>query len=561
MTSGIGWLRALRRRLSAPGSEDGFSIIEALAALAVIAVVLSALTANLISSYAASRTTKEFQQATALANRAMESARDLPYDQLVMKSSDVASLPTTTNCPSRYTTAPPPGTRFYDPDGSGPLCREPVVSSDAGGIALTPNVTSVTERGDDCSGARLCFRVARFVTWVDDTTTNDAGLTNQGGPGRSFKRLTVVVTWDSIERTRTYRTDTFITRARRGLPTPKFDLSPRTALAGVEPGTPAVFPHTITNFGITDTIDLTIQLPAGKTWVVTWHKDLGERGVFEPGVDTLLTDTNANGIRDTGPIITGGRFDFLIVIQIPATEALGQTLDIIVTARSGAVPTRTRTARDTISIQAQTLRLYLHNLFPLGASGNPVPGNTTAQKDQPMDPSAPTSVRSLPFIYSTDLWNQDNGRWIDNRKNPVPSESAVRDMANWVYQLPAHTTFNGVGRLTVWVAQPRYQCNRTLDFTMYVRVRRSLASDAGTDIVTQAFSVPTSACTNGIRQHQISFSMNNVTVRANRYLELKLLTTNPGQNKEALVLYDSTTSSSDPLGTHNSRLTLPRVSQ
>ncbi len=84
--------------------------------------------------------------------------------------------------------------------------------------------------------------------------------------------------------------------------------------------TTVYLPHTITNQGsAADRFDLTSV--SGGTFApvsISYYKDLGTIGVYDPGVDVLLTDTNSNGIPDTGAMALGASMRILVAMVLPS---------------------------------------------------------------------------------------------------------------------------------------------------------------------------------------------------------------------------------------------------
>src|SRR5512135_1275656 len=71
----------------------------------------------------------------------------------------------------------------------------------------------------------------------------------------------------------------------------------RSSTAG--PGDVVTYAHVVTNAGNgNDTMELTVADANG--WAVVIYRDVNANGSYDPGVDTLLTDTNASGGVDTG---------------------------------------------------------------------------------------------------------------------------------------------------------------------------------------------------------------------------------------------------------------------
>jgi type II secretory pathway pseudopilin PulG len=504
---------AHRRRLA---EEKGFTIVEASIAMLIVAMMFTALSAGLISGLRATRDARLFQQATAIGEEAVEAARDLNYDTLVMQTSDLAGDPRVQSGPR------------FDPDQSGPLVSEPIVTSTSGG-AIVPHITTEVV-------FNTTFRTSRYVTWVDDAL--------QGGPAQSYKRMVVMIEWDVAGRTNSYVTSSFIALARRGLPVPKFELSPQTQTVQVEQGNLVAFPHTIRNLGIVDTYDLEMTTNP-RNWVVNFYKDNGQIGTFEPVVDSLLLDSNSTGTPDTGSVNTNESTHVLAVFLLGLTEAVG-TVNMTLTATSGANNSVTRTATDTVVIGFASLILNLHN------KPSPPVGDTTAQKPMSMNLS-PVSASTL-YKYSTDYDNTSPGRFVDIKTpNPTHSETSTRYMANWVHQIPQNTLFNGTAEVKIWVARKDLSCTGgPVQMRAFLRTKITDTTDAGVQLATgDGTMVPTGIGTCPLQQITISMNMTNVNVPINTWLELKITTRNT-TGDAALIAYDTTT--------YPSTLKLPRVS-
>lgn len=516
----IAWI-FIRRPVTA---EDGFTIIEASIAMLIVAMMFTALSAGLISGLRATRDARLFQQATAMGQEAIEAARDLSYDALVMQTSDLAGDPRIG-----------PGPKF-DPDGSGILAAEPVITSSSGG-SIVPHITTETV-------VNTTFTKSRYVTWVDDTI--------QGGPAQSYKRMVVIIEWPAGNQTNSYVTSSFIALARRGLPVPKFELAPQAQTLQVQPGNAVVFPHTIRNLGIVDTYDLEMTTNP-RNWFVNFYKDGNQNGAFDPIVDSLLLDTNSTGKPDTGSVQTQAISHFLAVFVLSPTETPGP-VDMTLKATSGANDSVSRTSKDTVVVGFPGVTLNLHN------KPTPPSGNTTAQSEMAMNLS---NVSDIPlYRYSTDLYTYprltepfEAGRYID-RKFPSSSatetEADKRYMANWIYQLPARTTFSGTVEINLWVARAGFDCSGPAHVRAFLRDKKD-PTDSPSDVLLatgNAVMVPSGVTTCPFQQITITMAL-SATVQKDRFLELKI--TNPNTTGGAiLIAYDTTT--------YRSTVKLPQVS-
>ena len=510
----MNWI-STRRRLA---DEGGFTLIEASIAMLVAAMMFTALSAGLMGGLKAVRDARLFQQATAVGEEAVEAARNLQYEKLSMQTSDLSGDPRIQA-----------GSTF-DPDGSGVLLAEPVVAT-ASGATIVPHITTQTL-------GNTTYTTSRYVTWVDDVL--------QGGPGQSYKRMVVIVEWPAGSTTNTYRTSSFIARARRGLPVPKFELAPEAQTIEVQPGNLVVFPHTVRNLGIVDTYDLT--MPNDRGWLINFYEDTNQNGTFEAAIDSLLLDSNSTGTPDTGSVATDEIMYFLAVFLLGPTEPPGTEV-MMLTAESGANNAVTHSAEDTVEIGVVGLTLTLHN--------NPTPpvGNTTAQANMTMDIS-PGSSPTL-YLYSTNHYSGGSakpGRFVDKRNNPAHDESNPKFMVNWVHQVPQNTLFNGTAQIKVWVAAKDLTCDKTLHIRAFLRRKDSATTNAGTQLgsVDAIILPPGGSGPCEFRQQTLTIALTNVTVETNKWVELKITNHDISNSDAALIAYDTLT--------YNSTLKLPQVS-
>lgn len=494
--------------------EDGFTIIEASIAMLVVALMFTALSAGLMGGLRATRDARLYQQATSIGEESVEAARDLHYDNLLMQDSDIAGDPRILPGPT------------FDPDRSGPLVAEPIVTSTSGG-AIVPHITTEVV-------GNTTFTTSRYVTWVDDVV--------QGGPAQSYKRMVVIIEWQVGNRTNSYVTSSFIALARRGLPVPKFELQPDAQTVQVDQGNLVVIPHTIRNLGIVDTYDLEMTVnPRG--WLVNFYKDEGVIGEFEPVTDTLLLDTNSTGKPDTGSVGTDDTAYFLGVFLLSPVEITG-SVTMTLMATSGANDSVNHTAADTVVVGYAGLTLNLHN------KPSPPVGHTTAQKPMAMNLS-PVSANVL-YKYSTNYYDAHQGRWID-RKNASHSEASTQYMANWTYQVPQTAIFNGTAELKLWVARKDFSCTGgPVTIRAFLRTKLTETSDTGTQLATgDGVMTPLGVGTCQFDEITISMNLTNVTVPINTWMELKVTNRNTSGDP-ALIAYDTTT--------YRSRIKLPQVS-
>ena len=501
-------------------SEDGFGVLEAMASIVVLAFVMLGMALVVGSSLRARTDVTQFEQATAIGNKLVEGGRNISFEKLTMVTSDIAADSKLTSTCVGLT-----GTRFLDPDGSGPLKCEQVVHSSAGGL-INPHITTETVDGK-------AFTVKRYVSWVDSAA--------QGGIGQNYKRLTVIVEWTVGGRETSYETSAFIAEARRGLPVPKFELSPSSQTKTVEQGNVAIVPFSITNRGITDAYDITLPVPAGRSWTIRLYKDVNQNAGYDAGTDTLLTDTNGTGVVDTNTVLTDATVHVIARWTLGASEATG-TVPMTLTVKSGADAAVIRTGSITMKIEAPGVTLYLHN-YP-----TPPIGDTTARANLVMDATIPTATVDS-YKYSTNYYSGQPGRWID-RSSATHSESNLSRMQNWIYQVPApNTIFDGTATVKLWVAMKDFNCALNPSITVFIRRRVDLASHSGTQLGSATASAGTGSC--GFRLVEFQVPLSSASVPQNQYLELKVKV-NTSSNDAALIHYDTVT--------YTSTIKLPQVS-
>ena len=514
--------------------EDGFSLIEAVAAILIVMIFMAASAASLISGYRAIRQTKYFQQGTALGNQAIEETRDVSYDALGMLNSDLAGDTEIVGCAALGAGS------FYVP---GPALEcERIVSAD-GNVEITNHIDTESVEGK-------VFTIRRYITWVDTE--------EQGGPEEDYKRVSVVVEWTDNGTTDSFETSTFVSRARRGLPVPKFELTPASQTKYVEQGFTATFAHSIKNLGIVDAYDIEMPVPAG--WGIQFYaddEDLGAIGVYEAANDEALTDTNGNGIPDTGNVATNGVSFFLAVVTVPITQPNGG-VNLPLTATSGVKDDVTADSANRAGVGPVSKTLFLHN--------NPSPpgGTTTAQNQIPMNTTAPTAATL--YKYSTDLYNPVApiypGRYLVRQATTPPVDQASTGaggpgkMVNWVYQVTAAPAqLQGNGSVRLWVAARDQNCSA---ISLHYYIRRKNAANSNTAGTTTLLSegnmtVPAGgAAPCAFTQVDVPFTLAATTIPTNNWIELKVVVNQaPASADNALIAYDTST--------YPSRLILPQV--
>jgi type II secretory pathway pseudopilin PulG len=178
--------RQLRRRLE---DEGGFTLVEALAAITILAVGAFAAAQALSFGLATSGMSRQRLAARSAADQQMELARALNYDNLVLN--DTSPIPHSSD-PENPDYWVDGSAQTFDPDGSGPLAAEPIVRDPGASPALAHIQTPVTQ-------GNTTYAIYVYITWVDSPTDGLAGADkNTNGndaAGQDQKRVTTTITW------------------------------------------------------------------------------------------------------------------------------------------------------------------------------------------------------------------------------------------------------------------------------------------------------------------------------------------------------------------------------
>jgi trimeric autotransporter adhesin len=147
-------------------------------------------------------------------------------------------------------------------------------------------------------------------------------------------------------------------------------VDPNNGPVSLDPGDVFYFPHIVTNAGnFDDYINLTAVSAGG--WPVTIYRDVNGNGLYEPGTDTVLTDSagDADAIPDSGLLSDAGPgsvMRILVAVTVPAGTADGTADVTTVTGTSVFDPTKTDTATDTINVTSPNVSV-VKSVAPLGA--------------------------------------------------------------------------------------------------------------------------------------------------------------------------------------------------
>lgn len=299
---------------SRPRDDSGFTLVEAVVALFVLATIFTALAYASIGSLRASVSARLEQQAIDFATQALEEARQADFHGLAHVASDLAGDPRITTCDSASCIDPGTGT------------PEPLVVSSSG--AVSPHISQV----DATLSNNFSITLSRYVT-------------DPGDASADYKRVTVVASWrvGGLQRERV--TSSLVTETTRGLPLPVFKLTPigDTATA-VNPGATVPFGLELTNQGAPDRWNLVVTEAAAADWAL--YRDDGD-GIWEdPTVDVALTNTNSpdDALVDTGRIDPTGSIVFWVVRTVPSTAAAGLYRSVLTATSAAQASAATGTA-------------------------------------------------------------------------------------------------------------------------------------------------------------------------------------------------------------------------
>ena len=427
-------LRARRRR--AADDESGFTLLEVVIGMSILAAIFVAGGSVLARSLSGVLYSRQNQQVADVISEEIESLRAVSYAAVAMESADLAGDTAITESF---------GDKWFDPDGAGPLAAEKVVTA-VGGV-VSPHIETVVLN-------RTSFRLAKYVTDPADALGK-------------YRRVTIKATWVRGGRSYERQSSTFLTLTRRGLPLPNFTFTGPVTIERNR-DTNAVLPVTLTNRGATDSWNLSATNLSGRTWTTKWYKDNGSTSGEWDAADTLLLDSDGDGRPETGDLGTDAALQLFAVVKLSATEASG-TVSHKLTAQSIAQPsspTATANVTDTVVVLAQTCSgctytaHYLHNA--------PTPANSTAVSPMPIYTTAPTATTL--FNYDT---NQDGapGRLVLRGGND--GTSSTSSMANWRWQMSGAKTYRGDALLTLFVADPDGDLDTNVALTVYIRYQAS----------------------------------------------------------------------------------------
>jgi type II secretory pathway pseudopilin PulG len=341
----------------ATADDSGVTLVEIMIALVIATGVLLSLALATIAGVRGTLLARQNQLAGDMVNQAIERVRALDFADVAMVTGD----PTLSSDPRISGTSFDPGTGI----------AENLVFASVG--TLNPHVTTETRNSTE-------FTISRYVT-------QPAGLST------GTRRLTVVVSWTSADGVRERTASTFVTATRRGLPLPRFLLQFSSASAQSRgAGTTVAYGLRLKNYGARDA--WTIQGPAG-TW--DYVIDADRDGVLDASETTALTDTNADGVLDTGFVATDQELFLLASTEVP--NSVGSSYAYSWTFESIAQP------------DAGTASQTLNGSLTVTGAPTPLPtptptGTETPTPDQdpwPVPNASCATTCTLPLAYLHEL--------------------------------------------------------------------------------------------------------------------------------------------------------------
>lgn len=537
-------MRPLARPPRVPAGDQGFSLVEAVVALAIAVAIFTALAFALIGGARSALLSQQNQQAADVLNRAVEQARAVPYDSLAVREADIDAGETRSPALSTVDT--------YDPtDDSSAGANAEALVYDANGL-VAPGAAGATHTATVAQNGGT-FTVRRYVTVPADASTS------------AYKRLTIVVTWSSLgkERTRTY--STLVARTQRGLPLPDFKFSPISGLSQCRnPASEAVYSLSVTNNGARDAWSLTATA-GSPTW--GFFADTNADGAFDSLVDAPL-GTTSGGTPFTGLLEpdTAKTVFAVATLQDAASRPPAYVLPAVFRATSVAQPTFWQELTTQTSVQATACGAVASpspsasvsasptppppvgptqpaaSCADLGSAspsapggtliryymGNPSqPGDTASSVGMPVSRDA-GSPPSQPTLYnlSTEYSTGVAGRYLEQGSL---ASTAPRNVASWHYTMPAASVLKGNPSVTFYATPASGALSAAPAFTVVLDILDSTGSVVAS--LGQADYTPAGVgwqCTGhrAVSLELPSIGGNGEPVAANQTVRVRVLVTN-----------------------------------
>jgi type II secretory pathway pseudopilin PulG len=349
--------RRFRNRLTRLRDEEGFTLVEAMAALSILAIGIFAAAQALTAGLLTTGLSRQKLAARSALDQQMEDARTLNYANLVLSDTSPLTHSTTSTNPDYWVDQ---NAQTYDPDGSGPLSAEPLVRVAGASPALqhyqNPLVVGSTT-----------YTVYRYVTWVDSPTDgigaadaadgNHDGVSDAGG--QDEKRVTVVVTWnDEFGRGTTSQSQSSLFTDGKVVYTAPTRNTPPTVSC---PSVSSINDRTVTLSAVTSDPDGTIasvgwtfgpdsSTATGTTVTHTFPLPYGTYSIVNTVVDNgggSSTNSSLNcSITTVNPFVGNGGPDGTVVIAGGATYTNTTIVTLTIAKTGGGNPTQMQLSND-----------------------------------------------------------------------------------------------------------------------------------------------------------------------------------------------------------------------
>ena len=355
----------LRRRRRA--GDDGFTIIEAIVALAIAAVAFMSLGYGLIGGLHVSLLAQQNQQAGDLLNQAVEQARDITYSQLAMVSSDLGV-----------------GDPSWSPSITAANCYNPSTDSTSGGSACEPLYTatggSINPHVQTVAQNGLTYTIRRYITQPTDASSRTV----------LYHRYTAVISWTSLGKTHSRSFSTIFSYSTTGLPLPNYRFVAQNSAACANPSATIVYTFKIINSGAADSYSLTYtnnSTSGASPSSFTFYPDTAGTGVYSSTTDTTPLSTDANGNPETSLVQPNSSVTVFAVATAPAAAAAWTTT---FTADSEAQPGSNSPNAETQPTSTNVIT------GACGASPSPSPSSSSSPSSSPSPSPSPSSTSSPP---------------------------------------------------------------------------------------------------------------------------------------------------------------------
>jgi hypothetical protein len=427
---------------------------------------------------------RENREATDLLTEVIEDARAADHAAVAVRA-DAAGQAELATDPNLTASG---GQRWLDPDGTGPLGAEEVLTSPAGAITLRRQLVR--------DGTPYTVR-----TYV----------TEPAGAVGSVRRVVAVVSWQRAAAVHTRRAATVVALTRRGLPLPRFTVEGASVLT-VNQGALLAAPLVLANRGYRDRWTLTSSAP-GRTWHVDWYRDDDANGLHDAGETTLMVDTNGDGAVDTGLLDTDELIRLVAVVTVDPYDVPGHTT-LTVTATPVSQPeSGSKSISHDVTVVSQACAGCTYVPWFLANDETGTAGSSAIVAEMELlDVVGP--VVDLPN-YDTDK-NVDPGRTL--AAGGTATSTDMTKVAIWGRQVAENTTLGGTALIRLYIAAKDLNPSATAQ----LRVDLGHVRQNGTSwtVIGSATTVPV-AFGSGFAVVDLAIPVNAVVPR-NRYLQLRL---------------------------------------